>query len=279
MQRIARVQPVERGQVGNLPAQGNAGAFKAAAQAKAQGGQQQQQVGTNGFHGVNRQLQVVNAALEHLGYLRFLQPPALHHAKGADQRRAQAVVHVLHQALALLAQGLPLLDVAQADVALRQLGLACLQFLLQAGIDLAHAIQRAGIAAKHDVHEDEKSPHAGIGAQEAAFHTDMVVLQQPVIHAEHQAEQAPAGQQHAVTRAGPPCIAQAAGKSRGTHRQQQDIGQRRQHGYVWPVSGKHRQGQDAGGCGDGDDQVVQPWQGQVVQAHQEKMRGGNQPEQ
>ena len=42
-----------------------------------------------------------------------LDLPVFHHAQRAGQRRAEAVVHVLHQALAFLRQHLPLFDLAQ----------------------------------------------------------------------------------------------------------------------------------------------------------------------
>lgn len=103
VQRTGWVQPIQRRQLPDVPGQCNIGAFHAWLQPETQGGQQQQEIGFDRFHGVDRQLQVIHAVLENLRHLGIAHAALLHRADGADQGGAEPVMHILHQALAFVA--------------------------------------------------------------------------------------------------------------------------------------------------------------------------------
>ena len=112
---------------------------------------------------VDHQTQVVHAFAQHLGDLLLVHIALLDGHQGREQGRAEAVVHVGHQALAFDQQGLLALGLAQALVldlvghppAHRRLSLQ-LAVLEHGFLDLA------GVAAQHGI-EEAQHHHQGGG--------------------------------------------------------------------------------------------------------------------
>ena len=110
--------------------QRQARAFQPGGEPKAQAGQQRQQVGVHRLQRIDRNLQIINAFAQHLRHVHQRRLAMLYQPQRTHQRRAHAVVHVAHQALALVHQGLLALNHTQPLVAGCQLGLALGQALL-----------------------------------------------------------------------------------------------------------------------------------------------------
>lgn len=170
LQDHVRRQPLNSGQLIHLPVHFDARGRQARLQAVSQRGEHGGQVAIDGLHGIDRHAQFVERRVGMLAQLRLVGAALADQAEQPHQLRADAVVNVAHDALALQQRGMLRMLLLQQRVADLQFLLALAHLFVQRVTQPLVSARLARIAIQDEPAHEQHEQHGGQGQVRGPHH-------------------------------------------------------------------------------------------------------------